>query len=145
MSSNTTALVAAALAMVVLTLVVGLRMLSVRVAEMRNKRLHMQSVATSLQMAARMENVQPSDNFRNLFETPVLFYALVAVAVATSHVPAWLVVGAWCYVALRVVHSAIHCTYNRVMHRFAAFIGSFTVVVTLWIAFFLTLPVKSVT
>ena len=34
---------------------------------------------------------------------------------------------AWLYVALRYAHSAIHCTYNRVMHRFAVFIASMLV------------------
>jgi hypothetical protein len=139
---NATALVAAALAMVLLTFVVGGRLLFVRVSEMRAKRLHPQAVATSIQMAARVENVQPADNFRNLFETPVLFYALVAVALATAHVPPWLVAGAWVYVALRIVHSFIHCTYNKVMHRFAAFIASFAVVVACWLAFFLSLQAR---
>ncbi len=39
---------------------------------------------------------------------------------------------AWAYVALRVVHSAIHCGYNRVMHRFYAFLASNLVLWALW-------------
>jgi hypothetical protein len=91
-------------------------------------------------MSARLENVQAADNFRNLFEVPVLFYALGAVALAAHHVPSWLVVGAWIFVALRVVHSFIHCTYNRVMHRLAAFLASFGLLVALWVSYFLSLP-----
>jgi hypothetical protein len=94
-------------------------------------------------MAARLENVQAADNFRNLFEVPVLFYALAAVALATSHVPGWLVSGAWLFVVLRILHSLIHCTYNRVMHRLAVFLISFALLVGLWVAFFLTLPSPS--
>ena len=94
MSSNATQLVAACLALVVLTFVIGARLLLSRMHEMRTKRIHPPAVATSVQMAARLENVQAADNFRNLFEVPVLFYALAAIALATSHTPGWLVAGA---------------------------------------------------
>ncbi len=93
-------------------------------------------------MAGKLQDVQAADNFKNLFEVPVLFYALCAVALAVSHVPAWLVYGAWLFVVLRVAHSAIHCTYNKVMHRFPVFLLGFGVIVALWIGFFVTLPNK---
>lgn len=140
MAANAVHLIAALLALVVLTFVVGARLLFTRVQEMRRKRIHPQAASNSLQMAARLENVQAADNFRNLFEVPVLFYALVAVALATQQTPAWLVTGAWAFVALRVVHSFIHCTYNKVMHRLAVFLASFALLVGLWVAFFLALP-----
>jgi hypothetical protein len=114
-------------------------MVYVRVREMRAKRVHPQATATSLQMAAKLEDVRAADNFRNLFETPVLFYALVGVAVGSGFTPGWLVVGAWVYVLLRAAHSAIHCTYNRVMHRFAVFAIGFAFVVGLWTAFVVAL------
>lgn len=126
--------------MVLLVFAVGLRLLFSRVTEMREKRIHPQSAPTSVLMAAKLQNIQPADNFRNLFEVPVLFYALVALALAVSHTPGWLVAGAWLFVALRVAHSWIHCTYNKVMHRFAVFILGFAVVVCLWLGFFITLP-----
>mgnify|MGYP003388893427 CR=1 FL=1 len=111
---------------------------------MRQKRIHPQAASTSIKMAARLENVQAADNFRNLFEVPVLFYALGAVALATHQTPSWLVVGAWAFVALRVVHSFIHCTYNKVMHRLAVFLTSFGLLVALWVSFFfLSLPSAS--
>ena len=140
MTPNAFNLLLAALAMVVLTFVVGLRMLYNRVQEMRQKRLHPQKAATSKTMAANLENIQAADNYRNLFETPVLFYALVACAVAAAYAPPWLVIGAWCYFGLRVVHTIIHCIYNNVMHRLAAFAIGFVLLVGLWIAFVLTLP-----
>lgn len=140
MPANTSQLIGAMLALVVLTLIVAARLLFTRVQESRQKRIHPQAIATSVKMAARLENVQAADNFRNLFEVPVLFYALVATALATQQTPGWLVVGAWAFVALRVVHSFIHCTYNKVMHRLAAFLTSFVLLVALWVAFFLSLP-----
>jgi hypothetical protein len=64
----------------------------------------------------------------------------VAVALATNQTPGWLVAGAWAFVALRVAHSFIHCTYNKVMHRLAVFLASFGLLVALWVSFFLSLP-----
>lgn len=139
MPANVIALAGAALALVLLTFAVGCRMLFCRIREFRARRLHPQAVATSLQMAAQMQDVQAADNFRNLFEVPVLFYSLVAAAIGTGVVPPWLVIGAWLFVALRVVHSAIQCTYNKVMHRFRAYIAGFLVIVVLWIGFVISL------
>lgn len=130
--------------MVLLTVAVGARLLFVRTKEMREKRVHPQAASTSLQMAARLQDVQAADNFRNLFEVPVLFYALVAVALAAAHIPGWLVLGAWVFVILRIAHSCIHCTYNKVMHRFPVFVLGFGVLVVLWVAFFFTLPKSAV-
>ena len=47
------------------------------------------------------------------------------------------------FVVLRIAHSFIHCTYNRVMHRFAAFGSSFLLLVFLWAAFVFSLLGKS--
>lgn len=134
----------ACLALVLLTSAVGLRLLYVRTVEMREKRIHPQAASTSLQMAAKLQNVQAADNFRNLFETPVLFYALVAVALATAHTPSWLVLGTWLYVITRSVHSFIHCTYNTVLHRFAVFGIGLSLLIGLWVAFVFTLAAQPV-
>lgn len=136
-------LASASLALVLLTFAVGLRLLFVRSQEMREKRVHPQAASNSLQMAARLQNVQAADNFRNLCEVPVLFYALVATALALGHTPGWLIAGAWLFVLLRVVHSAIHCGYNRVMHRFAAFGTSFLVLVGLWVGLIVSVAGKA--
>ena len=137
--ANHIQLIAACLAMVLLIFAVGGAMLFARVQEMRRKRIHPQVAANSLTMAAHLEDVQVADNFRNLFEVPVLFFALAAIALATGYVPDWLVACSWIYVALRVLHSLIHCTYNRVYHRLAVFLASFILLVGMWVAFFVAL------
>lgn len=128
-------IVLACVALALLTAIVALRMLQVRVREMREKRIHPQQIATSPQAAARFQSVQASDNYRNLFEMPVLFYALCALLLATGSASGFFAAGAWIYVLLRVVHSAIQCTYNKVMHRFVVFGTSFVVLVVLWARF----------
>jgi hypothetical protein len=126
-------------AMMLLVFCVGVALLAQRSREMKARRIHPQKVATSAQMGATMQRVNIADNFRNLFETPVLFYALcLSLAVTQSATPLMLA-GLWAYVALRVVHSAIHCTYNRVMHRFAAFGAGFVLLLVLWMNFALGL------
>ena len=128
-------LVAACGAMGLLVSLVGIRLLAVRIGELRAKRIHPQAASDSLQVAARLEQVQASDNFRNLFEVPVLFYTLVALALATGQVPGWLVVGAWGFVLLRYLHSAIHCSYNKVVHRFLVFSLGLVLLTGLWVGF----------
>lgn len=140
MNSTHSQLIFALLALVLLALIVGVRMLLCRVREMRAKRIHPQAAANSVQMAARLEDVLAADNFRNLFETPVMFYALCAVALAMNQVSEWLVVCAWTYVGLRYLHSYIHCSYNKVMHRLSVFLLSFALLIGMWLAFVLSLP-----
>lgn len=133
--SLTQHLVAACSTLVMLTFVVGVRLYYLRIKEMRAKRIHPQSVALSLQRSQRLEDTRASDNFSHLFELPVVFYALCLTAISTGHIPSWLPVFAWLFVALRIVHSAIQCTYNKVMHRFAVFLTGFFLVTAMWVAF----------
>src|SRR5512132_2273848 len=129
---DTHAMLLPAVAMVALTIAVWLRMYMARVAEMKRERIHPQSVATSPQMAARLSDTRAADNFRNLFELPVLFYLALVVLAITGYVTTTALVLAWLFVALRVLHSAIQCTYNRVYHRFYVYLGGSLVLWALW-------------
>jgi hypothetical protein len=117
-----------------LTFVVWLRMYFMRVGEMKRERVHPQAVALSAQMAERLKDTRAADNFRNLFELPVLFYLALVVAVHTAQVGALTLVLAWAFVALRAVHSAIQCSYNRVYHRFYAYFAGSVALWLLWAA-----------
>jgi hypothetical protein len=121
-----------AIAMVALTFVVWIRLYVVRIAEMRRERINPQSIASAAQAAARLQDTRAADNFRNLFELPVLFYLAVVVAAATGQVGTPVLSLAWLFVALRLAHSAIHCSYNRVMHRFSVYFAGAWVLWILW-------------
>lgn len=121
-----------AFAMVALTFAVWIRMYFSRIGEMRRERIHPQSVATSAQMAGRLKDTRAADNFRNLFELPVLFYLALVVAALTGQAGTAVLALAWSFVALRVLHSAIHCSYNKVMHRFQAYVAGGVVLWALW-------------
>ena len=73
-----------------------------------------------------------ADNFKNLCELPILFYAVVALSIIAGAVTPLTVQLAWLFVAGRAVHSAIHCTYNAVPHRFAVYFGSALVLWAMW-------------
>ena len=122
-----------ALAMVALTVAVTFRMFFERVRQMRSDRIHFREIPSSSQMAARFADTRAADNYRNLFEAPVLFYLALVVAALTWQATPVVLGLAWAYVACRVLHSWIHCTYNRVKHRFYAFLASNIVLWTLWI------------
>lgn len=121
-----------AAAMAALTCLVWIRLYVVRISQMRRERIHPQAVATSAQASARLTQSAAADNFRNLFELPVLLYLALTVAAMTSLGDRVVLSLAWSFVALRFAHSAIHCGYNRVMHRFAVYVAGALALWSLW-------------
>jgi len=123
--------------MVLVTALVWVKLYADRLAEMQSKRINPQSLSTARAAAGKLENTQAADNFRNLFEVPVLFYVLcIAIAVNGNSTPG-LLAAAWAYVSLRALHSLIHVTYNRVMNRFLVYAASTLLLFGMWTAFVL--------
>ncbi|QGM98619.1 MAPEG family protein [Methylocystis parvus] len=73
--------------------------------------------------------------YQNQLETPVLFYALVALALSMNKVDLLLVAGAWAFVAVRAVHAYVHVTDNRLPRRFQAFAAASIVLTAMWAYF----------
>ena len=130
------------IALAFLTGFVWLRMGADRLGELRARRIHPQKVATSRQMSETMQNVQSADNFRNLFEVPVLFYALCGFLAITELTSPILLACAWGYVLLRAYHTYIHLTYNKVVRRFQAYVASTIVLYVMWGIFAIELIAK---
>jgi len=72
----------------------------------------------------------PSDNLKNLFEIPTLFYALSLYLFVTQQVDGIYLLAAWVFVGFRVLHSIVHCTFNIVVLRFWLYAIS---TLTLWL------------
>jgi hypothetical protein len=70
-------------------------------------------------LPSRVEGV--SDNYNHLFEAPTAFYAIVLAVVLLGYADALNAACAWAFVVLRVVHSLIQATVNRVVLRFVVF------------------------
>lgn len=122
-----------AMVMVLLTAVVTFRMFFERVRQVKAEKIPFRDIPSGSQMAARFADTRAADNYRNLFEAPVLFYLALVVAFASAQVTTVTLGLAWAYVALRIVHSYIHCGYNRVSHRLYVFMAGNVVLWILWI------------
>lgn len=80
---------------------------------------------------------QVSNAYHNLLEMPVLFYAVVAFAMLTKGDDGLMIILAWIYVAFRFVQALVHATYNKIVHRFSAFVISLFVLAIMWVHLFL--------
>lgn len=78
-----------------------------------------------------------SDNFKNQFEVPVLFYALCFFFIISGGTTQLVVIAAWVFVAFRLIHALIQLTKNIIFpYRFLAFlISALALTVMLIIAF----------
>ena len=119
-------------AMALLSSLVWLRLFQTRIDEMKRRQIHPQLAALSAQ-TGQFEDTRAADNFRNLFELPVLFYVAILLAIHTNLGSEILLVLAWAFVALRFLHSYIHCTYNRVKDRFTAYLFGGIALWALWV------------
>jgi len=85
------------------------------------------------QMAELPANVRwKADNYNHLMEQPTLFYA-VAIALALANYDRIDQVLAWTYVGMRVVHSLLQASINKIQIRFALFFLSSLVLIALTI------------
>lgn len=81
----------------------------------------------------------PNRNYMNLLELPVLFYVASLLVFSIQKYDAIFLSLAWAYVGLRVIHSIIHLTYNRVLHRGLVFAISNGVLAVIWIRIMLAI------
>ena len=133
-----TALYAPMLSLMLLTMVVWFWLYVKRIGYMKAHNIHSQRLFSRVRLLEILpDDIQaPANNLNNLLELPIVFYALCLLNSQQSEVSHTLVVLAWIYVVLRVIHSLIHCTYNKVMHRFAVYSSSSLV---LWAMLMLTI------
>jgi len=119
--------------MALVTFAVACILFYVRIGEMRRKRVHPQKMDVGDQGEMLLpEQMRASDNFENLFEMPVLFYVACLTIFVSGLTDMTYVVMAWIYVLARAHHSFIHCTYNKVLHRFYVYFFSCILLGTIW-------------
>lgn len=105
--------------MFILTSVVWIYMYAKRIPWITQANLTDEDLTPARFMALQPPEVaNPSDNLKNLFEMPLLFYALVLYLYVTGHVDQIHVISAWAFFVLRIAHSIMHCTRNVVIVRF---------------------------
>jgi len=119
------------LALVAWTFVMWAWMYATRIPAMRAAGIDPQEAATSDALAQRLppEVRWKADNYNHLHEQPTVFYALMFLAALTGGADHTALTLAWGYVGLRVVHSLVHATVNRIVVRFVIFnLGSLVLV-----------------
>jgi hypothetical protein len=121
-----TAIFGPVFATVLLTLLVWVYMYIRRISFITRNKINPKDLAVpgALAQLSPPEVANPSDNLKNLFEIPVIFYALALYLFVTSQVDAAYLAAAWIFVAFRALHSVVHCTVNVVMLRFYLYLIS---------------------
>ena len=104
-----------------------------RIGEMRERRIDAQRLFNRKARVDTLQRTSAADNFNNLLEVPLLFYCAMLAAIMLVGGDELLLRMAWVFVALRVLHSVVHITYNRVIHRFAAYAASSLLLFAIWI------------
>jgi hypothetical protein len=79
------------------------------------------------------EALKISNNYKNQFELPVLFYAACALALILRHADPVMVGLAWAFAASRLVHAAIHIGPNIVRWRGLAFLVGAVALLAMWL------------
>jgi len=121
---TTTEFLTPVLVLVAWTLVMWIWMYATRIPAMKEAGIDPQDAAYPGSWAHRLR--RPSvrsvaDNYNHLHEQPTIFYALMFFAALTGGADALALKLAWAYVVLRVVHSLVQATFNRVIVRFSIF------------------------
>jgi hypothetical protein len=119
-----TAIFAPFFALMLLTIIVWVYMYVRRIAFIRQHQLSSQDLQSpdALSRIAPMGVVTPANNLKNLFELPVLFYALLLYLFVSNQADPAYLYAAWVFVAFRALHSAVHCTFNLVPLRFLLYL-----------------------
>ena len=72
-----------------------------------------------------------ADNYNHLHEAPTLFYAVAIVLAIIGQGDGFNTTLAWAYLILRVLHSVVQATFNKVVVRFTLFALSSLVLMAL--------------
>ena len=121
---NQTAIFGPFFATILLTFVVWVYMYARRIPFILGAKLSQEQMITPGVFAQRSPPAvnNPSENLKNLFEMPVLFYALALYLFATNQVDGVYLTTAWIFVVFRALHSLVHCTVNIVTLRFSLYL-----------------------
>ena len=77
-----------------------------------------------------------SDNFKNQFEVPVIFYALSLLIIVAGSASTTIVGAAWVFVIGRIVHALIQLTKNIICPwRFLVFLTTVLALIVMLVAF----------
>lgn len=120
-------------ALVIWTLVIWIWMYAVRIPAMNKAGIDAEAAKHPGSLDKLPSKARAiGDNYNHLHEQPTIFYALAIYSYVNGMEHWGLAVGlAWAYVGLRVAHSLVQNTVNKVMVRFGVFAASTLVLIAL--------------
>ena len=104
-----------------------------RLAALRGGSVRVPDIA--LGQRAWPAGVQATSNAYSNQLVPVLFFALVPLAIITRKADLIFVVLSWVFVVSRIVHAVIFITTNDVRQRFLAFLVGALALLIMWVMF----------
>ncbi|WP_407181081.1 MAPEG family protein [Bradyrhizobium sp. STM 3562] len=78
---------------------------------------------------------QVGNCYRNQFELPLLFYALIALALPLRHADLFIVLMSWLFVITRFAHAGVFVNSNDLGRRSIAWLAGALVLLVMWIYF----------
>lgn len=130
--SGSLSLVYPVLAAVLLTFAVYVRLGQVRYRAFKRREVRVRDVTLSDDGWPDYAR-QASNNLKNQFESPVLFYVLCGVANFVGATHGLMAALAWAWVIVRFTHFVIHTTSNRLPQRANVFAVSLAILFVMWV------------
>lgn len=132
---NPAAILQPAVALMAWTMVMWLWMYATRIPAMNAAKLDPDALAQD--PTRTLDDILPAQvqwkahNYNHLHEAPTLFYAVCLVLAVAGQGNGMSAQVAWAYVGLRVIHSIVQSSVNKVMVRFVLFALSSIVLMAL--------------
>jgi hypothetical protein len=121
------------LAMFLWTFLIVLRNVQVRVSAVLNGQLTAEYFELFRGSEPSKVILTTGNHLKNLTEFPPLFYIVALIVMMTNHTDVMFITLAWSYVLLRICHTIVHLTINKIIPRFLLFILSNIVLLVMWI------------
>jgi len=119
--------------MVLLSIVVGMRLLQLRYRAVLQDNLTPAYFALNRGGKPPAYMMQAEQHYANLYETPVLFYAVVILIYVLNMTNLISLCLTWAYTASRLMHAYIHMGHNRLATRRYVFLSSVMILSALWV------------
>ena len=126
--------------LVALNLVIAVAMFLRRVGDIKSGATDIKFFKTyDLNTTIPRVSRQLTRNFINQFETPVLFYVAIGFILIFKVNDSAFVSLAYLFSGLRILHSLIHTSSNRIYPRMISFFSAYLVIMIIWVRLLLAL------
>ncbi|MDX1490381.1 MAG: MAPEG family protein [Pseudohongiellaceae bacterium] len=118
--------------MVLLTASIVIRTLRARIKSVKKGEIEAKYYRLYQGAVEPEETAKLTRHFSNLFEAPVLFYAVCVAAMSLNITGLAFLLLSWAYVVTRIVHTIVHTGRNRLRNRMIWYFASWTVLLAMW-------------